>query len=66
MEIKDPKQNIFFAWRLIRDQLPTKLNLRRRHVEINDLLCPFCRNKEEDAAHLFFNCSKTLLFGGSL
>ena len=60
MEIKDPKQNIFFAWRLIRDQLPTKLNLRRRHIEINDLLCPFCRNKEEDVAHLFFNCSKIL------
>ena len=49
-----------FAWRLIRDRLPTKSNLRRRHVEVNDLMCPFCGNKEEDAAHLFFNCSKIL------
>ena len=29
-------------------------------MEINGLLCPFCRNNEEDAAHLFFNCSKIL------
>ena len=49
-----------FAWRLIRDRLPTKSNLRRRHVEVNDLMCPFCGNKEEDAAHLFFNCIKIL------
>ena len=35
-----------FAWRLIRDRLPTKTNLRRRQVLINDALCPFCRNKE--------------------
>lgn len=49
-----------FAWRLIRDRLPTKSNLQRRHVEVSDLMCPFCRNKEEDAVHLFFNCTKTL------
>ena len=58
--LKIPTKTSFFAWRLIRDRLPTKLNLRRRNVEINDLLCPFCRNNEDDATHLFFNCSKTL------
>ena len=37
----------FFAWRLIRDRLPTKINLRRRNVDIHDPTCPFCKNKEE-------------------
>ena len=58
--LKIPTKTSFFAWRLIRDRLSTKLNLRRRNVEINDLFCPLCKNNEEDAAHLFFNCSKTL------
>ena len=35
-----------------------KVNLRRRHVQVIDLLCPFCRNKDEDACHLFFSCNK--------
>ena len=50
----------FFAWRLIRDRLPTKSNLcrSRRNVEINDKMCPFCRDKENEAAHLFFSCPK--------
>ena len=57
-KLKIPTKSSFFAWRLIRDRLSTKLNLRRRHVQINDLLCPFYRNNEEDAAHLFFSCNK--------
>ncbi|KAL5186296.1 hypothetical protein HKD37_05G012189 [Glycine soja] len=36
------------------------MNLRRRNIESIDSTCPFCRNKEEDAAHLFFSCSKIL------
>ena len=59
-KLKIPSKTSIFAWRLIRDRLPTKSNLRRRHVEINYMLCLFCRNKEEDATHLFFHCSKIL------
>ena len=55
-----PPKAAVFAWRLFRQRLPTKVNLRRRQVEINDTLCPLSNNMEEDAAHLFFNCSKTL------
>ena len=58
--VKIPSKTSFFAWRLIRDRLRTKSNLRRRNIEINDSFCPFFRNNEEDAAHLFFNCSKIL------
>ncbi|XP_006603059.1 plastidic glucose transporter 4 isoform X1 [Glycine max] len=46
------------AWRLIRDRLPTKSNLRRRQIDISDSLCPFCSIKDETASHLFFECSK--------
>ena len=27
---------------------------------LNDTMCPLCRLKEEEAHHLFFNCSSTL------
>ena len=59
-KLKIPSKTSIFAWRLIRDRLSTKLNLRRRHVEINDMLCPFCKNREKGATHLFFHCSKIL------
>ena len=59
-KLKIPAKSSVFAWRLIRDRLPTKLNLGRRQVVVNDTLCPFCSNNEEEAAHLFFNCSKIL------
>lgn len=50
----------FFAWRLLRDRFPTKSNLCRRNVDIIDKLCPFCWDKEEEAAHLFFSCHKIM------
>lgn len=59
-KLKISAKSSVFAWSLIRDRLPTKLNLRRRQVMVNDNLCPFCSNNEEEAAHLFFNCSKIL------
>lgn len=59
-KVKAPSKASFFVWRLIRDRLPTKVNLRRRNVEINDPTCPFCTNQEEDAARLFFSCNKIL------
>ena len=60
-KLKIPPKVAVFAWRLIRDRLPTKSNLTRRQVEINDSSCPFCRRVEEDAAHLFLHCDKILL-----
>ena len=55
-----PSKSLFFAWRLIRDRLPTRMNLRRRQVMINEVQCPFCGDVEEEAAHLFFSCKKIL------
>ena len=58
--LKIPLKAVVFTWRLIRDQLPTKTNLRSRQVEINDSRCPLCNSLDEDAAHSFFHCNKTL------
>ena len=59
-KVKAPSKATFFAWRLLGDRLPTKMNLRRRNVEINDPTCPFCKYKDEDATHLFFSCNKIM------
>ncbi|KAL5191687.1 putative mitochondrial protein [Glycine soja] len=47
-----------FAWRLLWDRLPTKDNLAKRQILINNDLCPFCHSKPESAPHLFFTCEK--------
>ena len=57
-KIRIPSKVAVFAWRLLRDRLPTKSNLRDRQVQILDMTCPFCRRVEEDASHLFIHCSK--------
>ena len=56
--LKIPSRIAVFAWRLLRDRLPTRKNLQRRQVQLTDTLCPFYRNAEEGASHLFFHCSK--------
>ena len=40
-KLKVPSKVSPFAWRLIRDRLPTKANLRRRNVDLNDISLPF-------------------------
>ena len=59
-KLKVPSKASHFACRLIWDKLPTKVNLRRRNVELNDICYPFCRICDEDASHLFFSCAKTM------
>jgi len=59
-KLKVPNKISAFAWRLLRDKLPTRANLRRRQIELEDTTCPLCRRVEETAGHLFFNCSKVL------
>ncbi|XP_014633797.1 uncharacterized protein LOC114410580 [Glycine soja] len=59
-KLKIPAKAAVFVWRLIRDRVPTKKNLSRRQVVMTGVPCPFCRNREEEAAHLFFTCSNIL------
>ena len=36
-KLKIPSKGLFFAWRLIREGLPTKSNLRIKNMEINNV-----------------------------
>ncbi|KAL5160110.1 Protein PHYLLO, chloroplastic [Glycine soja] len=51
-KIKIPSKFAVFAWRLLRDRLPTKKNLHSRQMQIQDI------GAEEEASHLFFHCIK--------
>ncbi|KAE8797725.1 NAC domain-containing protein 78 [Hordeum vulgare] len=44
-----------FLWRLAHNSLPTRVNIRRKHAEL-DTLCPMCSRLDEDGGHLFLKC----------
>ncbi|XP_022026926.1 uncharacterized protein LOC110927850 [Helianthus annuus] len=48
------------AWRGNLDRLATRVNLKRRNVDIPSVLCPFCEEYEETVDHLFTTCSVTI------
>ncbi|KAL8552119.1 hypothetical protein ACS0TY_000978 [Phlomoides rotata] len=54
----EPIEAIAYAWRVLWDRLPTKVNLQRRNViSSNDnLKCVFCGDKDESGNHIFFEC----------
>ncbi|CAN1824958.1 Putative ribonuclease H protein At1g65750 [Linum perenne] len=45
-----------FMWRLVREVIPTRAALRRRHIAVPQG-CGVCGSNPEDYNHLFFNCS---------
>ncbi|GJV21223.1 nucleotide-binding alpha-beta plait domain-containing protein [Tanacetum coccineum] len=49
------KVNIFL-WRLSLNKLPSRMNLDRKGIEVDSLLCPICHEDVETANHTFFNC----------
>jgi len=55
-----PPRAATFTWRLLKDRLPTKGNLLRRNIIIQDADCPLCGQVQEEVGHLFFNCQRTL------
>ena len=59
-KLKLPSKFVIFAWRLIRDRLPTRVNLNRRQIQVGELTCPFCGGEEESAGHLFLQCGKII------
>lgn len=46
-----------FLWRLAHNSLPTRMNIKRKHIEL-DTLCPMCSRLDEDGSHLFLKCKK--------
>ncbi|GKD51880.1 RNA-directed DNA polymerase, eukaryota, partial [Tanacetum coccineum] len=44
------------AWKVSLDCLPTRLNISRRGMDIDSILCPMCDKAVESTSHLFFTC----------
>ncbi|KAL4563958.1 hypothetical protein LXL04_028007 [Taraxacum kok-saghyz] len=49
------KMNVF-AWRLMMNRLPTKVNLDRRGIDCGSIRCGVCDDDLETVNHLFFSC----------
>ncbi|XP_024156142.1 uncharacterized protein LOC112164137 [Rosa chinensis] len=45
-----------FVWRLVKNIVPTKVNLGRR-VNLDERICPFCRCESETTLHVFMECN---------
>nr|GEV63440.1 RNA-directed DNA polymerase, eukaryota, reverse transcriptase zinc-binding domain protein [Tanacetum cinerariifolium] len=55
--IKDvPLKINVHAWKVSLDCLPTRLNISRRGMDIDYILCLMCDNAVESTSHIFFTC----------
>ncbi|GJV16859.1 RNA-directed DNA polymerase, eukaryota [Tanacetum coccineum] len=43
-------------WRLKLNRLPSRVNLDRKDIDIDSILCPICHEDIETVNHIFFNC----------
>ena len=57
--LKIPPRTSAFSWRIFKNRLPSKVNLRRRHVELPSYNCPLCDVEEETVGHVMYSCIKT-------
>ena len=57
--LKLPPRACAFSWRLFKNRIPTKVNLRRRHVALPSSNCPLCDEEEETVGHVMYSCIKT-------
>jgi hypothetical protein len=53
-----PSKVIAFSWKLLRNRIPTRVNLALRGVNVTggSLSCVHCHDREEVAQHLFILC----------
>ncbi|KAH1203143.1 Thioredoxin-related transmembrane protein 2 [Glycine max] len=58
-KLKIPPRAAAFSWKIFKDRLPTKANLRRRQVCLPSYSCPLCDGEEESSGHIMFACSRT-------
>uniref|UniRef100_A0A803Q4P0 Reverse transcriptase zinc-binding domain-containing protein n=1 Tax=Cannabis sativa TaxID=3483 RepID=A0A803Q4P0_CANSA len=54
--LKIPEKVSVFLWRACRNNLPTHVNLKVKHVTAL-VICPFCQLSDETVEHLFVECS---------
>nr|GEZ18318.1 RNA-directed DNA polymerase, eukaryota, reverse transcriptase zinc-binding domain protein [Tanacetum cinerariifolium] len=44
------------AWKVRLNGLPSRVNISRRGIDINSILCPICEREVESVSHVFFSC----------
>ncbi|GKC32682.1 RNA-directed DNA polymerase, eukaryota, reverse transcriptase zinc-binding domain protein [Tanacetum coccineum] len=44
------------AWRVKLDCLPTRINISRKGMKIESIICPMCGEAAESSRHVFFSC----------
>ena len=65
-KIKIPSKIAVFAWRLFRDRLPTKSNLRARQVQISDIYhAPFAEGWRRMHPIFLSIALRSNLYGGN-
>jgi len=58
MESSGAQQIRNFLWRIVKNILPVRVNLRKKGINL-DLKCPICHKHDEDVEHLFMHCHST-------
>jgi hypothetical protein len=56
-KLKLPAKIKLFLWRLAHNSLPTRMNIHRKHIDL-DTRCPVCLRMNEDGGHLFLRCKE--------
>ncbi|GJS23490.1 RNA-directed DNA polymerase, eukaryota, reverse transcriptase zinc-binding domain protein [Tanacetum coccineum] len=51
-----PKKVNIFVWRAIEGRLPVRVELNKRGIDLDSVLCPCCNNSVETCAHCFVTC----------
>lgn len=57
LKIRTPNRIRHFVWRAARDSLPTKQNLKIRHIPIDDI-CALCGDYQESLMHHLWLCEQ--------
>ncbi|GKE09180.1 RNA-directed DNA polymerase, eukaryota, reverse transcriptase zinc-binding domain protein, partial [Tanacetum coccineum] len=51
-----PKKVNVFVWRDLRGRLPVRVDLDKRGIDLDSVLCPSCNNSVETCAHSLITC----------
>ncbi|GJZ80078.1 RNA-directed DNA polymerase, eukaryota, reverse transcriptase zinc-binding domain protein [Tanacetum coccineum] len=51
-----PKKVNIFVWRALRGRLPVRVELDRREIDLDSVLCPCCNNIVETCSHSLVTC----------
>ncbi|GJX60145.1 reverse transcriptase domain, reverse transcriptase zinc-binding domain protein [Tanacetum coccineum] len=51
-----PKKVNIFVWRALKGRLPVRVELDRRGIDLDSILCPSCDNVVESCAHSLVTC----------